>query len=87
MCTQASSRFSDSAVRRKVREREKIRRTRGRGRVSPPTPPPRRFFLLTSPLRRPHDLKAWNRLPAILKRERLGNDHYLVKLFSTIVNW
>ena len=86
MCTQASSRLWDSAVRREVREGKKIRRTRGRGRVSIPTPPPRRFFMLTSPLRRPHDLKAWNRLPAILKRERLDNDHDLAKLFSTIAN-
>jgi len=85
--TQASSRLSDIAMRRKVREREKVRRTRGRGRVSPPTQPPRRFFMLTCPLRRPHDLKACNRLPAILKRERLDNDHYLAKLLSTIVNW
>lgn len=86
MCTQASSRLSDSAVRRKVREREKNKNDERERESLNPYPTPRRFFLLTSPLRRPHDLKAWNRLPAILKRERLDNDHYLAKPFSTIVN-
>ena len=47
MCTQASSRLSDSAVRRKVREREKNKndeRERERESLNPyPTPSP--FFL------------------------------------------
>ena len=84
MCTQASSRLSDSAVRRKVRQREKNKKDeREREGLTPyPTPSPFFFFFCS----RPHDLKVWNRLPATLKRERLDNDHDLAKLFSTIVN-
>ena len=86
MCTQASSRLWDSAVRRKVREGKKNKKDERERESLNPYPTPSPFFMLTPPLRRPHDLKAWNRLPAILKRERLDNDHDLAKPFSTIVN-
>ena len=79
MCTQASSRLSDSAVRRKVREREKNKNDERERESLNPYPTPSPFFLA-------HISFAWNRLLAILKRERLDNDHYLAKPFSTIVN-
>ena len=45
MCTQASSRLSDSAVRRKVREREKNKKDERERESLNPYPTPSPFFL------------------------------------------
>ena len=57
--------------------------TTGFSSLSPPSPPPRRFFLVTSLWRRPQDLNAWNRLTT--EQENCPGSR--LPLWDWIVTW